>query len=381
MSELVPREEIPAAAELSSISVNIARAIGPAIAGILIAHLGVGAIFALNAGTFLIYGVVVALWRASPDTTSQIPERFVSALRAGGRYVRHAPVVRRILFRAALFLVPASALWALLLLVASRRLGLGPSGYGLLLGALGLGAIAGASVLSMVRARLSTNALIGLVGGVFAAVLVAAILLRSTIAVVIVLIPAGMAWVGMLATVNTLLQLFLPPWVRAHGLSVYQMVLFGAQGLGAVAWGLVATEEARPCTSFERASILGASWYEPPADTAAFAMVGGKITSTPQPLQDRSSERVDTRPTREFGRLRVSVHALTLQRAAHDLLLSASPSIVGGNRGLWALRVPFEHLDARVYPDMFSLAQAHRASTTPAALHPPRAVEAATLCA
>ena len=238
--ELVPRNQISAAAQLSSININVARAIGPAIAGILIAYIGVGAVFTIDAATFLVYGVVVALWRPNPDTTPQIPERFVPALRAGSRYVRFAPVVRRILLRAALFLVPASARWALLPLVASDRLGRGSGGYGLLLAALGVGAIAGASVLSSVRARLSPNALIGVIGGVFAAALVALVLVRSTVVAVIVLLPAGMAWVGMLATVNTLLQLFLPRWGRARGLSVYQMVLFGAQGLGALAWGVVA---------------------------------------------------------------------------------------------------------------------------------------------
>lgn len=238
--DLVPRDQIPAAAQLSSININLARMIGPAIAGFLIASIGVGGVFALDAATFFMYGLVVALWRPNPNTTRQIPERFLSALRAGGRYVRYAPVVRRILFRAALFLVPASALWALLPLVASRRLDLGSSGYGLLLAALGVGAVVGASILTKVRARLSPNGLIGLTGAVFAAALVAVILTRSTVVVVMVLLPAGMAWVGMLATVNTLLQLFLPRWVRARGLSVYQMVLFGAQGLGAVVWGLIA---------------------------------------------------------------------------------------------------------------------------------------------
>jgi MFS family permease len=238
--ELVPREQISAAAQLSSINVNLARAVGPAIAGILIAHTGVGGVFALDAATFLVYGVVVALWRPTPNTTPHIPERFVSALRAGGRYVRYAPVVRRILLRTGLFLVPASALWALLPLVASRQLKLGSSGYGLLLASLGIGAVTGAAVVSKVRARLSSNSLIQLVGAVFGAVLVAVILLKSTIFVVIALLPAGMAWVGMLATVNSLLQLFLPSWVRARGLSVYQMVLFGAQGLGAALWGVVA---------------------------------------------------------------------------------------------------------------------------------------------
>lgn len=237
--ELVPRDHLPAAAQLSSINVNIARAIGPAIAGILIEYIGVGAVFVLDAATFLVYGLAVALWRPPPAITPEIPERFVSALRAGGRYVRYSPVVRRILLRATLFLVPASALWALLPLIASRRLGLGSGGYGLLLAALGGGAIVGATILSNVRARLSPNALIELVGAVFGTALLAVILVRSTAVVVIVLIPAGMAWVGMLATVNTLLQLFLPRWVRARGLSVYQMVLFGAQGLGAVVWGVV----------------------------------------------------------------------------------------------------------------------------------------------
>src|SRR5208282_2384410 len=173
--ELVPREDVPAAVQLNSINVNLARAVGPAIAGILIAHLGVGAVFALNAGSFLVYGIVVVLWRPTSDTTPQLPERFLSALRAGGRYVRYAPVVRRILFRAALFLVPASALWALLPLVANRRLGLGSSGYGLLLAALGVGAIAGASVLSRVRARLSTSALVALAGVVYGVALVVVI--------------------------------------------------------------------------------------------------------------------------------------------------------------------------------------------------------------
>jgi MFS family permease len=271
--EIVPRDQIPAAAQLSSINVNLARAIGPAIAGILVAAVGVGAVFALDAATFLVYGLVVALWRPSPDINPQIPERFVSALRAGGRYVRYAPVVRRILLRAVLFLVPASALWALLPLVASRRLGLGPGGYGLLLGALGVGAIAGASVLSRVRARLSPNALIGLTGGVVAAALVAVVLVHSTVAVVIVLLPTGMAWVGMLATVNTLLQLFLPRWVRARGLSVYQMVLFGAQGLGAIAWGAVAD-------SFGLALAFL---------VAAGLMAGGALSSRFWPFVDTSS--------------------------------------------------------------------------------------------
>jgi MFS family permease len=257
--ELVPRDQILAAAELSSINVNLARAIGPAIAGVLIVYIGVGGVFVIDAATFLFYGLVVALWRPSADTPPSPSERFVSALRAGGRYVRYAPVVRRILLRAALFLVPGSALWALLPLVARSRLGLGPGGYGLLLGALGIGAVVGASVLSKVRATLSPNALIAVMGGIFAVALLAVILIRSTVVVAVILVPAGMAWVGMLATVNTLLQLFLPSWVRARGLSVYQMVLFGGQGLGALAWGLIADSFGLTFTFVVAAGMMAAT--------------------------------------------------------------------------------------------------------------------------
>src|ERR1700722_5740409 len=289
--ELVPRDQIPAAAELSSININLARAIGPAIAGILITYIGVGAVFAVDAATFLVYGLVVVLWRPHQDTAPHIPERFISALRAGGRYVRYAPVVRRILFRTALFLVPGSALWALLPLVASRRLDLGSSGYGLLLAALGIGAMAGASVRAKGRGHFSPHALIGITGGVFAAALVVLILVQSTVVVVIVLVPAGMAWVGMLATVNTLLQLFLPSWVRARGLSVYQMVLFGAQGLGALAWGVVADSVGLTLTFVVAAALMtcaAASIYIWPfVDTST---MGRDIVIRPDPELDLKPE-------------------------------------------------------------------------------------------
>jgi MFS family permease len=234
--ELVPRDEIPAAAALNSISINVARALGPAIAGVLVAAAGVGTTFTVAAATALFYAVMVALWRP-PATKRPRPERFVPALRAGSRYVRNAPVVRRILLRAGLFLVPASSLFALLPLIASRRLGLGSGGYGLLLAALGLGAIAGALVLPRVRSRLSTNMLVTLASGFYALVLVAVAVLQDTVPVLLLLIPAGVAWVVVLSTLNASLQLFLPAWVRGRSLAVYTIVLFGSQALGALIFG------------------------------------------------------------------------------------------------------------------------------------------------
>ncbi len=237
--DLVPRTQVRAASTLTSISVNPARAVGPALAGVLIARTGVAAVFAVNTASFLFYAVVLIAWHPRPGLAPEYPEHFVSALRAGGRYVRNAPVVQRVLLRAALFLVPGSALWALLALVATRTLGLGPGGYGLL-GALGAGAVGGALILPQARARLSSNALMATASLVYAAAMVAVVLLRNVAVTLVVLLPAGMAWIAVLSSVNAALQLFLPGWVRARGLSVYQTVLFGAQAAGAAGWGVVA---------------------------------------------------------------------------------------------------------------------------------------------
>jgi MFS family permease len=268
--DLVPRTQIAAAATLGSISVNLARAIGPAVAGVLIARIGVGAVFAINAGTFLFYAIVVTAWHPSIEPSTQLPERFVSALRAGGRYVRYSPVMRRMLLRTALFLVPGSALWALLPLVATTRLKMDASGYGLLLGALGVGAVAGSFLLPKLRAQLSPNRLLAAASVLYAAVMAAIVLIPSVIVAVVVLLPAGLAWMAVLSTMNASLQLFLPEWVRARGLSVYLTVLFGSQAIGAVFWGVVAAPK----------GVLPAFLI------AAALMVGGAATIRIWPLID-----------------------------------------------------------------------------------------------
>jgi MFS family permease len=237
--DLVPRAEIPAASALNSISINLARAVGPAIAGLLVAASGVGATFTVAAATALCYALIVATWKP-PPTARESPEPFVAALRAGSRYVQHSPVVKRILLRAALFLVPASSLFALLPLIAAHRLGLGSGGYGLLLAALGVGAVAGALVLPRARASFSINTLVLWASAVYALALAAVALLRDAALVLAVLLPAGVAWVVVLSTLNAVLQLFLPAWVRGRSLSVYITVLFGGQALGALAFGAIA---------------------------------------------------------------------------------------------------------------------------------------------
>jgi MFS family permease len=256
--ELVPREQVPAAAVLSGVSINLARAIGPALAGVMIARTGVASVFAVNAVTFLLFAIVITAWRPKVESAPRTPEQFGSALRAGGRYIRHAPVVRRIFLRAALFLVPGSAMWALLPLVASERLAQGPGFYGAMLGALGAGAVGGAFILPRLRARLSPNQMVAATSAVFAAALTAVVLARNPFVTLAVLLPAGIAWIALLSGFNASLQLFLPGWVRARGLSVYQMVFFGAQALGALLWGALANGVGLVPTFLAAAALMAA---------------------------------------------------------------------------------------------------------------------------
>jgi MFS family permease len=238
--ELVPRSQLHSASALGSVSVNLARAVGPAVAGVLIAQAGAAVVFALNTATFVIFVVTLLRWRPQDRRGPEVPERFTAALRAGGRFVRHSPVVRRLLLRAALFVVPGSALWALLPVVASRRLGLASSGYGLLLAAIGLGAIAGVLVLPRVRMTISASQLLLVAGVLYGGVLLVIALVRAPVIVAAALVPAGMAWMTALSSVNAAMQLFVPVWVRARGLAVYQVVFAGGQAIGALAWGAFA---------------------------------------------------------------------------------------------------------------------------------------------
>jgi MFS family permease len=238
--ELVPRSHLQSAAALGSINVNVARSVGPAVAGLLVAQAGVAVVFALNAISYLIFALALVRWRPGNAKAVDVPEQFTSALRAGARYVRHSPVVRRLLLRASLFLVPGSALWALLPVVANRRLGMNASGYGVLLGALGVGAIFGGLLLPWVRAKLTPGQFLLFSGLIFGGALLVVAVVRSVPIVLTALVPAGVAWVTVLSSVNAEMQLFLPGWIRARGLAVYQVVFAGGQAIGSFVWGLVA---------------------------------------------------------------------------------------------------------------------------------------------
>ncbi len=258
ITELVPRNELAAATRLDMVSVNVARAAGPAIAGFVIARWGVPPVFALNAVAVSVLAVVLLAWRR-PRAPRRERERFLPALIAGGRYVRHEPVVRRILVRLAAFMAPACAVWALLPLVASRQLGLAADGYGLLFAALGLGAVTAAFTLGRVRRRVSSNAVLVLAAAGFALAFGGLALVPSLVPALPLLVVCGYAWTATVSTIISELQLFLPGWVRARAIAIYMMVFLGSQALASPVWGIVTQLAGLRLAVLVAAALVGVS--------------------------------------------------------------------------------------------------------------------------
>jgi MFS family permease len=256
--DLVDRQTLPQAAALNGLNMNVARAVGPAIGGFVVAAVGPAWVFALNAVSFVGIAVTVACWRSPAHTDTGPPERLVEALRAGGRYVRHSPTVRRLLYRAVLFIPAAGALWALLPVVAARNLHLGSAGYGVMLGAVGIGAVLGAVVIPRVRARLGSARLV--TGAMLLAAVAIAVVATAGDAVVVgvALLPVGAAWIAVLSSLNSALQLSLPNWVRGRGLAYYLIVFQGAQAVGALVWGTVADRTTVSTALLVAAGVLAA---------------------------------------------------------------------------------------------------------------------------
>lgn len=254
--DLVQRSLLPQAAALNGLNMNVARAIGPAIGGLIVAVAGAGWVFALNAASFVGIAIVLISWKAPKRADGMPPERLVEALRAGGRYVRHALIVRRLLYRAVLFIPAASAVWALLPIVAADNLGLGSGGYGLLLGMVGAGAVSGAIVIPRLRARVGSARLVtgAMVATAIAVVLIATV--SQVIVVGIALLPVGAAWIAVMSSLNSGMQLALPNWVRARGLAYYLVVFQGAQALGAIVWGVVADRSSVTTALLIAAAVL-----------------------------------------------------------------------------------------------------------------------------
>lgn len=238
--ELVPRDELGRAVTLNGLIVNLSRTVGPGLGGLLVGLWGPASAFAANALSYLAVVAALVRWRRAPRPGALPPERFWPAIRAGLRYARHAQGFGGVLVRAFAFLFPASALWALLPLFARRELGVSALGYGLLIGCVGLGALAGAALLGWLRAKLSSGALTALAAGAVGVCLAAISRAHSPAEALPLLAAFGAGWLVMLSTLNTGAQALAAGWARARVLAVYLLAFFGSLSLGSVFWGALA---------------------------------------------------------------------------------------------------------------------------------------------
>jgi len=238
--ELVPPAERAQAISLGAVNQNLARAIGPAIGGLVLAATSAGTVFMINAATFLAVIAVIWWWHGTRPAQTLPREHIGEAIRAGGRYVAASPALRVVLMRAGLFVFFASAIWALLPLTAEDQLHLGSGGYGLLLACVGVGAVAGALLLPRLRARLSPGVL--LTSGSLGLAAVALVLgyVHVSVIAAVALAVGGLAWILALSTLNSVYQLTLPQWVKARGLAFYLIVFQGGNAIGSAVLGVTA---------------------------------------------------------------------------------------------------------------------------------------------
>ncbi len=234
--EVVSEENFAAAVALNSAGYNVGRAVGPAVGGVIIAAAGTGSAFLVNAAS--IFGVIVFLyrWKRRPHESPEPRERVVRAMRTGLEYVRHSRDVHAVLVRTAVFSFSASAILAMLPLIARP---FGSIGYGALLGFFGAGALVGAIMLPALRRAIGVNAVIAVATMVFALATFASGRGYRFTVLAAVLFAAGVAWIAIVASLNVSAQTMSPAWLRARTLSIYLLVLQGGMAAGSAAWGVV----------------------------------------------------------------------------------------------------------------------------------------------
>ncbi|WP_317920623.1 MULTISPECIES: MFS transporter [unclassified Cupriavidus] len=238
--ELVPQQELKRAVALNALGVNIARAIGPAAGGLLLAAFGAAVTYGMDLLSYVFVVAALLWWKRPARAADPLREHFLGAFRAGLRFTRAHSKLHVVLARAAVHFAFGSSIWALLPLVARQLLKGGASLYGVLLGAVGLGAILGALVMPRLQRRLDADGLM-LLSACTTAVVMAGLCVAPPVWIALLLLLfLGAAWIIALTTLGGVAQAILPNWVRGRALAVYQMVFNGAMAAGSLVWGFVA---------------------------------------------------------------------------------------------------------------------------------------------
>jgi MFS family permease len=248
---LVPQPALTSAIAVNSVGVNISRVIGPALTGGVILGLGIAAPFWLDAVSNLGVIAVIFFWCPPARPAHALPaEHLTSAIRGGVRYARNNRQLRATLARAVGFFLFASAYWALLPVVARSQLGGGPTLYGVLLGAIGAGAVGGAVVLPRLKGKSGADGVVSLGEAGTAVALVLFGLAHEAWVAALACLIAGVSWIAVLASLNVSAQVALPDWVRGRGLAAYVTVFFGTMTVGSALWGLLADRVGLPAAHY-----------------------------------------------------------------------------------------------------------------------------------
>ena len=277
VTELVPRPAVPAAITLNGVSNNIARAIGPAIGGLIIAYYSPGWVFVLNGISFLGTWAVVYCWQRQPVAPSGPAENFVGALRAGLRYVQYSPAIYGVLVRTFAFSFGAAAMWGLTSVVV-KQLGLSAGHYGATLSWLGAGAVTGAVLMGRAGSRLNFNQRVLLGVGAFAGTNLALALVSQIYLLYAVMFGSGIAWLLVMTSFSTTVQLSVPKWVQARVISVYMLVFQAGMSVGSLVWGELADH-----LSLRTSLLAAAGW-----------MLASTLLALPFPM--RSAENLNLEP-------------------------------------------------------------------------------------
>lgn len=279
--DVVPRDELPQAITALGISYNSARALGPAMAGWVFAHAGSGWVFALAVLGVLVLLESVRRHPPRPHPPSRLPaERLWGGMLSALRFARHSETVLAQLVRTVAYSAAGSALWALLPVIGQRQLGMGATGFGLLMGCLGTGAVGAGLVIGRLRVRLGLERIVALGSTMFAAAMVVSALVGVRAVVYVALAAGGAAWMGVMSTYNTATQTSVPPWVRARATAMHTLAALGSFAIGSAFWG--ALSDIVGLTS----TLLA----------AAAAMAAGMALARPFPLRMSGVDEVTQAP-------------------------------------------------------------------------------------
>ncbi len=384
--EVVGVEAVPAAVALYSLSSNVARSVGPAIGGILVATAGVVFAFLANAALYVPILTALYLWKRRAEPPRLPPERLDRAMISGLRYVRHAPPIRRVLVRTFVTAVGGAAVYSMMPLIARGLLHGGPGTYGMLLGAFGVGAVTAALNIGVIREMMSAERVACLCSITIGAALAIASLSRSTLLTALVMLFAGGGWMVSISLFNVSVQLSSPRWVAGRALATYQAATAAGLAGGSWLWGHVAQAHGVEGALLAAAALMLAApvlgvWLRLPSAEAAGdqslsstqdPVVQLEITGRSGPVVIEVEYVVDPASAREFYHLIRQVQRSRERNGAFGVSIArdvTTPSI-------WVERFQYptwhDYLRARDRPTAADRDLRDRTHVYHSADHPPR---------